>query len=81
MVAIEITAGRLAEIAEQVERQTPRSPYTVDVLTDSGDRADRATEIAFRRRPNGRRDRAIVEMNLCGRRAVFNADAVLRIAD
>jgi len=75
-VTVQITALRLAEISER------DAGYTVDIFNDARTSTERATNIRFRRHAaSGRRNRSVVEMDLDGRPAEFNSDAVLFIAD
>ena len=74
LTTIAITAAQLASIGE-------RSPgYVVDMVMDDGSVAP-ASAIAFRRRDNGRRDRAYVAMTLAGRPALFAAETELSVCD
>lgn len=68
---ITLTARQLAEISEK----SPGIGWT------DGETGQEITEVKFRRRENGRRDRFIVEMLLDGERGVFEHDAKFSIKD
>lgn len=68
---ITLTARQMAEISE-------KSPGIVWIDSETN---QEITEVKFRRRENGRRDRFIVEMLLDGERGVFDSDVKFGIKD